>query len=177
MKRTPEGANAGGGGGENIGLAGGDHPDGGGGAILLVVGMEQENEIERPDDFRLQLVVLAGQREHHVQEVLSEFKIGFRIARWQSCGFAIGTRGDGAGLRNEPRSMDRECLLERLVTRLRTRIGRGCVDHRRENRHRMSLRRKRAEVMLHVLVQHLIFRELPGKFLKFGSSGKLAVDQ
>ena len=64
VERPPQGADAGRGGGEEVGAAGGDHADGRGRAVLLVIGMKQEDEIEGLDDFRFELAVLAGWGEN-----------------------------------------------------------------------------------------------------------------
>ena len=53
VERSPQGANAGGGAGKEIGLAGGHHAHGGSGTILLVVGVKEEDQVERPHHFGL----------------------------------------------------------------------------------------------------------------------------
>ena len=58
VERAPEGANAGRRAGKQIRPAGGHHAHGRGRAVLLVVGVQQENQVQRLDRLRLQLVVL-----------------------------------------------------------------------------------------------------------------------
>ena len=69
VQRTPQGADAGGGAGEQVRLAGGHHAHRRGRAVLLVIGVQQEDQVQRLHDLGLQLVILVRQREHHVQEV------------------------------------------------------------------------------------------------------------
>ena len=101
VQGSPEGANAGGGAGEKIGLAGGDHAHGGSGTILLVVGVKEEDQVQRPHHFGLQFVILIGIGKHHVEEIGGVFVVGLGIDEGQPAGFAVGKGGDGADLGNE----------------------------------------------------------------------------
>ena len=175
VERTPQGADAGRGGGEEVGAAGGDHAHGGGGAVLLVIGVEQENQVERLDDFRLQLAVLAGVGEHHVEEVRGVFESGFRIDGGQAVGLAVGIGGDGADLGDEAGGVPGEALLA-LVDDVGM-VGGGRVDHRREDGHRVRGGREAVEEVAHVLVQHLVFREQVGELGELRAAGKIAVDE
>src|SRR5437763_1426196 len=76
VERSPERANSGRGAGKEIGPAGSDHSNGGSGTVLLVIGVQDENQIERFDGFGLQLVILIRHGEHHVEEVRRVFQIG-----------------------------------------------------------------------------------------------------
>ncbi len=137
--------------------------------------MQQENQVERADDLRFQLDILAGVREHHVEEVGGVFERGFRVDRRQPAGLAVGVGGDGADLGNEARGVPREAFLA-LVDDVGV-VGGGRVDHRREDGHRVRGGRKTVEEMPHVLVEHLVFREQVGKIDELGAAGQVAVDQ
>ena len=111
VQRTPQRANARRRAGKQIRLARGHHAHGRGGAILLVIGVQQENQIQRLDHFRLQLVILVRQREHHVQEIRRVLVVRLGINDRQPARFAIGKRRDRAHLRNQPRGLHLEMLV------------------------------------------------------------------
>ena len=101
MQRTPEGADAGGDGREEVGAAGGDHADGRGGAVLLVVGVQQEDQVKRAGDFRVDGVIGVGLREEQVQEVGAVIETRLRVDGRLTFLGAVGERGEGADLRDQ----------------------------------------------------------------------------
>ena len=96
MERTPEGTHAGRDAGKHVGFAGADHADGAGGAILLVIGMEDENEVQGVLDFRIGLVIVVGHREHHVKQVAAIAPLWMRINIRQALHAAVDEAGDSA---------------------------------------------------------------------------------
>ena len=70
VQRSPQGADAGGAGGEEVGPGRADHADRRGAAILLVVGVQDEDQVQGVLDLGRDDVLLVGNREHHVQEVV-----------------------------------------------------------------------------------------------------------
>ena len=98
VQRAPEGADPGRGGGEQVGAAGGDHAHGRGAAILLVVGVQQQEKIEGLGDLRERDVGLVGGREHHVQEVLAIGQVAARMDVRQAAAGAIRVGRDRAHL-------------------------------------------------------------------------------
>ena len=124
VQRTPKGADAGRSGGENIGLTRGHHPHRRGGTVLFVVGVEQEDEVERADDFRVDFVVLAGEGEHHVEKVLRVFQLRLRVTDREAVGLAEGAGRDGADLGNKSGGVEGERLLEGFARSLRAGVGR-----------------------------------------------------
>ena len=95
---TPKRADAGGCRSEKVGAAGGDRADRRGRAVLFVVGVKQEDQVERLDDFRIEFAVLTGLREHHVNEVCGVIEGCARIDRRKVVCLAVGEGGDGADL-------------------------------------------------------------------------------
>ena len=69
VERPPQGADARGTRGEEVGLARADDAHRRGAAILLVVGVQHQDQVQGLDDLRVGDVLLVGHREHHVQEV------------------------------------------------------------------------------------------------------------
>ena len=66
MGRSPQAGDAGGDAGERIGAGGAGDPHRRGRGVLLVVGMQDEDLVERVGQHRIDLVFLAGHREAHV---------------------------------------------------------------------------------------------------------------
>ena len=54
---------------KHVGLRGGDHTHRGGGAVLLVVGVQDEQLVKGFDQERINVIWLCGEAEHHAQEV------------------------------------------------------------------------------------------------------------
>ena len=65
--------------GVDVDLARADEPDGGRGAVLLVVGVQDQQLLERVDDGVAHLVALRRHREHHREEVLDEVELVVRV--------------------------------------------------------------------------------------------------
>ena len=70
VERSPQCAHAGGDGSEEVGLRAADEPNRRGAAVLFVVGMQQQHQVESLHLFRIGLVWLGRRTEHHVQQVL-----------------------------------------------------------------------------------------------------------
>ena len=66
-----------------------------------MVGVEQEDEVERLDDFRIDVDVLAGKGEHHVEEVLGVSEVALGVDDWKSVSLAVSECGEGADLGNQ----------------------------------------------------------------------------
>jgi hypothetical protein len=55
-------------------------------------------------------------------------------------------------------------------------VATGGGDHRREDRHRVSIGRKSLEVKFHIFVHQLMFCQQPGKAPQFGVRRKFSVN-
>jgi hypothetical protein len=71
MRRTPQRGDASGNRGVRVGAGGTDQAHGRGGGILLVIGMQDEQQIQRLRGHRIHLQRLARHFEHHVQEAVT----------------------------------------------------------------------------------------------------------
>ena len=69
VQRSPQGADRRRAGGEQVRPRRADHPGRRRAAILLVVAVQDEDQVQRVLDLRRHEVLLVGDREHHVQEV------------------------------------------------------------------------------------------------------------
>ena len=127
VERAGQGADAGGERGEEVGRARADHAHGRGRAVLLVVGVEQEKQVQRARDLGLGDVVLVRLREHHVQEVLAERQLLLREDVGQALLVAVDHRPDRADLRDRDRGRQvevGEVLLEVVRRQVRV-VGRA----------------------------------------------------
>ena len=79
VQRAPQSTDAGRYRGEQIRIRRTDHPHGRGAAILLMVGVDNEEQIERIDIVRVRLERFGRHREHHPQKILAVSQIVPRI--------------------------------------------------------------------------------------------------
>ena len=152
VEGAPEGADAGGDGGEEVGFAGADHADGAGGAILFVVGMEDEDEVEGVFDFGVNEMALVGHGEHHVEEVGAVAEGGVGVGVGKAADAAVGVGGDGADFGDEAcGGFFKEDVIggggEFLV-----KAAEG-VDHGGHDGHGRGIGGEAFEVMLHAFVE------------------------
>ena len=108
MRRPPQRGDAGG--DRRIGAGAGraDQAHGRGRGVLLVVGVQDEDPVERLGQGRVDLVGLARHREHHVQEVLGVAQVVARIDERLADRIFVAHRGDGRDLGDQPVSL-RSC--------------------------------------------------------------------
>ena len=145
-------------------------------AILLVVGVEDEDQVQGVLDFVRDVVLLVGNREHHVQEVCTVAQVGIGIVERQSQRTPIGKGG------NRPHFADQSGgqFLERLLVTQREELGvkAGHVaQRRREQSHRWGVGGNVLELVLHALVQQLVQRQPLAESIQFVLLGQPAENQ
>ncbi len=101
VQRTPKRANACRNGGEEISTTRSHHAHRRGRAILLVVGMQQQDQIQCARDFRMNGVINVGSRKKEVQEIRAVIQTGLRIDRRFAFLGTMGERGKRADLGDE----------------------------------------------------------------------------
>ena len=155
VQRAPQRADGRRAGGEQVGLRRAHHPHGRRAAILLVVAVEDEDQVQGVLHFAGDHVLLVRQREHHVQEVDAVAEVRVGIVERQALRTAVGEGGDGADLADQPRG--------RLFQRFFVLQGQqflmiaGQVAQRgREDGHGRGVGRDVLELVLHPLVQQLV---------------------
>ena len=116
-------------------------------------------------------------REHHVQEVaaVAQLRVGilYRVAQRH----LVAEGRDGADLAHEDRRGRQELVFAEFRLQQLGMVAAAGVDHGREHRHGMAVRRETLEVVLHSLVQEfLLGQELP-ESCKLRRSWQLAEDQ
>ena len=154
VKRAPERTHPGRNTGKEVGPARRDHAHGGSTAVLLVIGVEQKNEIERIDDFRLRIVVPIRLGEHHVQEIGRVAEVPARVDKRQAALGAVGHGREGANFGNEQSGSPVEMPLVQLLfvgSHLGV-IAAERVEHGGENGHGMRRVRESLEEDAHAFV-------------------------
>ena len=146
---------AGGARGEQVGLRRAHHPHGRSAAILLVVAVQDEQQVQRVLHFPRHDVLAVRDREHHVQEIGAVAQVRVGIVERQPERAAVGERGDRADLADQPGGdlFQRAFVLqgEKLL------VVAGQVAQRgREDGHRRGVGRNVIELVLHALVQQFV---------------------
>ena len=101
VARPPEGGDARGDDRVHVGEAGAGQPHRGGAAVLLVVGVQDEEQVDGAHDVVVDLRLLHRGGEHHVQEVGHVAQLVGRVDDRLADGLLVGDGGDGAHLGDE----------------------------------------------------------------------------
>ena len=179
VQRAPEGADAGGDGREEVGAAGGDHAHGGRGAVLLVVGVQEEDQVERAGDLRVHGVIDVGLREEQVQEVGAVIETRLRVHGRLAFLGAVGERGEGADLGDQHGGGGVELgqVMGTLVgAELRVVATEG-VQRGGEHGHRVGVAGEAAEGDAQAFVDLRVVQDAGLEGRQLGGRGQFAVDQ
>ena len=158
MRRAPEAGDARRDAGERVGARRSREAHGRGRGVLLVVGVEDEDAVERPRQHRVDLVVLARDREAHAQEIRGVVEIVLRIDERLADRVFERHRRERRHFRDHA---DRGDLalpgigdVGRVVIE-----GRERADARHHHRHRMSVAPETVEKAVHLVVHHGVARD------------------
>ena len=149
---------------------------GGGRGVLLVVGVEDEEQVERLRHLGVDLVPLRRHGEHHVQQVRRVAEVVARIDVRLADRLLERPRRQRGQLGDQPvdRDLDR-VLVEDLV---RVGVERAHAHHPRgEDRHRVRVRGERVEEVPHLLADERVMRDLPDEPIELLAARQLAPDQ
>ena len=145
---------------------------------MLVIGVEEQHEVEGLGDLGHRHVILIRLRKHHVQEVVAERQLLFGKHERQPFLIAIDHRDDCADLRHgDGRGQIEalEILLE--IVRGEMRVIRGQrTHHGGQHGHRRRTRGKALQDFLHLGLDGGVLPELEAEFLALGGCRELAVD-
>ncbi len=128
-------------------------------AVLLVVGVQDEQDVERPLQHGMHVVLELGQLEEHVQEVAREAEVVVRVDVRAAHAVPEGVRRDARHLRDQAPNLQAPRLLFMDLLRVRV-VRRERADRREEDAHRMGVVLKPLHELLDVLVQHRVQRDL-----------------
>ena len=147
----------------------------GGAAILLVIGVQDEEHVERALENGVRLVLQLGHLEQHVQEVAGEAQVVVGIHVVAPDAVAIRVASDARDLRNEPQAL----AVARLLIEHELRVAierRERADGADEDAHRMGVVLEPFHQLLDVFVQQRVLRNrvVPVlQLLSVGSSPKM----
>ena len=176
MRRAPQAGDAGGDTGERVGAGGAGDTHRRGRGVLLVVGVQDEDLVERVSQHRIDLVVLARHREAHVQEVLGKRERVLRIHEGLADGVFEGHRRQRRDLRDHAHRGDHALL--RIVDVGGVVIERGeRADGGDHDGHRMGVAAKTLEEAGHLLVNHGVVDHAAVEILLLRRGRKLPVEQ
>ena len=153
------------------------HAHGGRAAVLLVVGVEDEQHVERLGDDRILVRILLVRAEHHVQEVRGEAEVVVGIHERHADGEPVATRGQRRHLGDQPGDLlvARALAVDLLGLRVE---GRHRGDGRDEHPHRMGVVVEALhEPLAHVLVDVGVVRDVVGPRRELRLRWQLAVEQ
>ena len=141
-----------------------------------MVGMQDEDLVERIRQYRIDLVVLAGHPETHVQEVLDKLQRVLRIHEGLADGVFVGHCRQRRDFRDHSHRRDHALL--RIVDVGGVVIEGGeCADRRDHDGHRMGVAAKTLEEAGHLLVHHGVVDHAMVKILLLRWGRKLPVEQ
>ena len=176
VERAVEGADAGGDRRVRVDAGGADHPHRAGRAVLLVVGVEDEEHVERPLEPRVGLVLELGHLVEHRQEVAGVGEVVVRVDVRLAARVAEGEGGERRHLGDQADGLDRAAL--RVVDVLGVRVeGRKRPDRPEKHPHRVGVVAEALHEALDVLVDEGVDRDQVGPLGELVGGGKLAVDQ
>ena len=158
VQRSPQRRHPGGYRSEEVGLAAAYHAHRGGAAVLLVIGVQHEDRVQRLDQQRVRLELRVRLAEHHVEQVLGIGHLGMRIDDGGADGVPVGECGDRPHLGHDASGGFFKVVLAFDLQHLGMEAAQG-VEHGRKHRHRRRTRGKEVEVVADGLVQHLVLGE------------------
>ena len=138
-----------------------------------MVGVEDEQDVERARQHRVRLVLQLGHLEQHVQEIAGEAQIVVGIDVRPADAVAKRPRGDARHLGDRPVHLLQARFLVEDVLRVRIE-ARHRADDAQEDGHRVGVVLEPLHQLLDVLVQHRVERDLLGPVLLLLRGGKLA---
>jgi hypothetical protein len=170
--RAPQTGDTGSDTGERVGTRRTGQAHGGGRGVLLVIGVQRENGVERIDQNRIRLVLLARIAEHHAHEVGGVIQIVVRIHERHAGVVLVGHGDDGRHLGNQAVEADVAVLGIGEVHRVVVEGGQR-ANHTGHDGHRVGITAEAGIELGQLLMHHRVF--LDGVFeiallLAFGSS-------
>ena len=155
-----------------IGVRASDRPHRRRRTVLLVIGVEDEQHVERAGEHRVRLILQLGHLEQHVQEVAAETEIVVRIDVRAADAVAVGPRSDARHLGDQAVGLAHPRRLVVDVFGLRVK-ARHRADRAEEDRHRVRVVLEALHQLLDVLVQHGVKRDLARPRLHLGRRRQL----
>ena len=145
-------------------------------AVLLVVGVQDEQKLNGARDHRIDLEVLARRPEHQAQEVVDVAEPVLGIEEGLADRVLVRVRRDGRELGDQTIAGYEDLRLVLGIEVFRVE-GRDRGDDGGRHGHRVRVLRERVEEPLHVLVEHRVVAQRLEPALVLQLRRQLAVDQ
>ena len=151
---------------EQVGLGRAHQAHRRGRTVLLVIGVQDQQHVQRPDDLWVDVVGFGRQSEGHSQEVFDKRHRIVRVKEGLTDRLLVGVCGDGRQLGQQP---DRRQLDLVVIHRIKgvLVVGAECVDRAGQHRHGVRVAREPVEEPLEILVQQSMPLDLGGELLEF----------
>ena len=142
-----------------------------GARVLLMIGVQNEQEIHRLGGHRIDRIRLARHREEHVEHVRAVAQIVARIDERLAERVLVGGGGDRRQFRDD--AMREYLAVARIVDVRRVVIERGHRgDHGRDHRHRVRVVVKTLEEAQELLIDHGVARDRGVEGVQLGLVGR-----
>ena len=139
-------------------------------AVLLVVGVKDQQYIEGVLQERIRFVLELGGLPHHVQEVAGVRQVIVRVGIGHADRMAIGKGRDRRHLRDQPEDLQVAALGVEDVLCVRVEGGKG-ADHPHQDAHRMRVVVEAVDQLFDVLVQQGVMGDRVHPLAAFGRVG------
>ena len=141
-----------------------------------MVGVQDEQHVQRAHHLRVELVGFGGEAERHAQEVLDQRQRVVRVQERLSLGLLVGVGRDGRQLGQQPDRRQLDLLVVERIQRILV-VGAQRVHGAGQHRHRVGVAREAVEEPLEVLVQQGVPLDLRGELLQLLLRRQLTVDE
>ena len=176
VQRAPQGVDAARDRREQVGLRRTHQPDRRRGAVLLVIGVQDEQHVQCPHDLRIDLVRFGREPEGHPQEVLDEGQRVVRVQERLALGLLVRVRRDRRQLGQQPDGGQLDLPFIEGIQGVLV-VGAQRVDGAGEHRHRVRVAREAVEEALEILVQQRVPLNLGGELVELLGGRQFAEDQ
>ena len=139
-----------------------------------MVGVQNQQHVDRTRKRRVHLVGLGRRREHHLEDVRCIVQIVPRIVERLSDAVLVRTGSDGRKLRQQTVRRHFDLLIVLRVERVLIERGQR-TDDRRGDRHRMGVQRERLIHVTNVFVQQRVVGDLVFEFRELRLRGQVTV--
>ncbi len=174
VRRPPEGGDTSRNCRIRIGARAARQSDRGGARILLVVGMQNEQQIQRLRGRRVDLVRLAGNREEHIQQVRAVVQVVTRINERLALRMLVRCRRDRRNLGDD--AVSENLTMARIIDIHRVMVERGHRgDHSGHHGHRVCVVMKAVEEPQQRLVDHRVMTDVGGEVIQLLGARQFAV--
>jgi len=145
-------------------------------AILFMVGVQDEQDSERPLEYRVWLILKFRSLEHHVQEVAFVAEIVIRIGILHADAVTVSEGGDGRHFRNQPVDLFLPTFLVKNVFGIRIK-GRQRAERSFKHAHRMRVVVKAVDYFFDALINERVIGDVTCPVRQLRPIRQLAIEE